>query len=157
MDPPPRTSIEVHFARLTAPRVERTRVHRLGELVTIALCAVLCGADDWVAVETFGRAKEAWLRTFLALPGGIPSHDTFGRVFARLNPTEFQQGFVGWVQALVGELPGQVVAVDGKTLRRSPDRVHGRDAVHLVSAWATASRLGLGQEATAAQPNQAHA
>ena len=154
MDATPWISIAPQFARLTDPRVARTRVHRLGDLVTIALCAILCGADDWVAVETFGRSKEAWLRTFLALPGGIPSHDTFGRVFARLNPTEFQQCFVAWVQALVGELPGQVVAVDGKTLRRSADRAHGRDAVHLVSAWATASQLVLGQEATPAKSNE---
>src|SRR5438552_9481120 len=154
MDPTPQTSMEAHFARLTDPRVERTRVHRLGELVTIALCAVLCGADDWVAVETFGRAKEAWLRTFLTLPGGIPSHDTFGRVFARLDPAEFQQCFIAWVQAVLGDAPGQGVAVDGKTLRRSADRTRGRDALHLVSAWATASGLVLGQEATAAKSNE---
>ena len=154
MDPPPRTSIEAHFAGLTDPRVERTRVHRLGELVTIALCAVLCGADDWVAVETFGRAKEAWLRTFLTLPGGIPSHDTFGRVFARLDPAEFQRCFLAWVRAVLGAAAGQVVAVDGKTLRRSADRLRGRDALHLISAWATASGLVLGQEATAAKSNE---
>ena len=154
MDPTPWTSIEQHFATLTDPRVERTRVHRLGELVTIALCAVLCGADDWVAVETFGHAKEAWLRTFLRLPGGIPSHDTFGRVFARLDPTEFQQCFIAWVQAVLGAPPGQVIAVDGKTLRRSADRTRGREALHLVSAWATASGLVLGQEATAAKSNE---
>src|SRR5947207_11438522 len=154
MDPTLPTSMGAHFARLTDPRVARTRVHRLGELVTIALCAVLCGADDWVAVETFGRAKEAWLRTFLTLPGGIPSHDTFGRVFARLDPTEFQQCFIAWVQAVLGAPPDQVVAVDGKTLRRSADRARGREALHLVSAWATASGLVLGQEATAAKSNE---
>jgi predicted transposase YbfD/YdcC len=154
MNPPPRSSIEAPFAALTDPRVERTRVHRLGELVTIALCAVLCGADDWVAVETFAHAKEAWLRTFLTLPGGIPSHDTFGRVFARLDPAEFQQCFVAWVQAVLGEAAGEVIAVDGKTLRRSGDRFRGREALHLVSAWATASGLVLGQEATAAKSNE---
>ena len=154
MDSTPWTHLDAHFAGLTDPRVERTRVHRLGDLVTIALCAVLCGADDWVAVETFGHAKEAWLRTFLTLPGGIPSHDTFGRVFARLDPTEFQQCFVAWVQAVLGDAPGQVVAVDGKTLRRSADHAHEREAVHLVSAWATASGLVLGQEATAAKSNE---
>jgi hypothetical protein len=131
MDPTPWTQLAPQFAGLSDPRVERTRVHRLGDLVTIALCAILCGANDWVAVETFGRTKEAWLHTFLALPGGIPSHDTFGRVFARLNPTEFQRCFVAWVQALLAEGCGQVVAVDGKTLRRSADRAHGREAVHL--------------------------
>src|SRR5438105_3376169 len=100
MERPPPTSVEVYFGSLTDPRVDRTKVHRLGDIVTIALCAVLCGANDWVAVETFGRAKEAWLRTFLPLPGGIPSHDTFGRVFARLDPTAFQQCFLGWVPAV---------------------------------------------------------
>jgi predicted transposase YbfD/YdcC len=154
MNSMPWTQLAPQFAGLTDPRVDRTRVHRLGDLVTIALCAILCGANDWVAVETFGRTKEAWLRTFLALPGGIPSHDTFGRVFARLDPAEFQQCFVAWVQALVGAVTGQVVAVDGKTLRRSADRAHGRGAVHLVSAWATATRLVLGQEATAAKSNE---
>src|SRR5437868_11560671 len=138
MDSPPRTTMEAHVARLTDPRVERTRVHRLGELVTIALCAVLCGADDWVAVETFGRAKEAWLRTFLTLPGGIPSHDTFGRIFARLDPEECQRCFVAWVRAVVGELPAQGVAVDGKSSRRSANRSRGQHPLPLLSAWATA-------------------
>src|SRR5918999_5492168 len=122
MEPNTRTSIEAYLGELTDPRVARTRVHHLGDLVTIALCAVVCGANDWVAVETFGRAKEAWLRTFLPLPGGIPSHDTFGRVFARLDPREFQRCFVAWVQAVVGDLPAQVVAVDGKSSRRSGER-----------------------------------
>src|SRR5215218_380223 len=154
MEPPPPTSIEVYFGHLPDPRVERTRVHRLTDLLTIALCAILCGANDWVAVETFGHAKEAWLRTFLALPSGIPSHDTFGRVFARLDPAALQHCFVAWVQAVVGELPPQVVAIDGKTLRRSADRSRGQGALHLVSAWATASGLVLGQEATDAKSNE---
>jgi hypothetical protein len=84
-----------------------------------ALCAVLCGANDWVAVETFGKAKEGWFKRFLALPNGIPSHDTFGRVFALLSPGQFQEGFVSWIQAVVQVVAGQVVAIDGKTLRRS--------------------------------------
>src|SRR5262245_25744187 len=154
MEPSPRTSIEAYFGDLTDPRVARTRVPRLGDVVTIALCAVVCGANDWVAVETFGRAKEAWLRTFLPLPGGIPSHDTFGRVFARLDPTEFQQCFLAWVQAVVGELPPQVVAVDGKTSRRSGKRARSEHPLHLLSAWATASGLVLGQEATDAKSNE---
>src|SRR5215203_7459480 len=154
MDPTPWTQITPPFAGLTDPRVERTRVHRLGDLVTIALCAVICGADDWVAVETFGRTKEAWLRTFLPLPGGIPSHDTFGRVFARLDPGEVQRCFLEWVQAVVGELPPQVVAVDGKTSRRSGHRARGEHPLHLLSAWATASGLVLGQEATDVKSNE---
>ena len=125
MDRSPQTSIEMYFGSLPDPRVERTRAHRLTDLLTIALCAILCGANDWVAVETFGQAKAAWLRTFLPLPGGIPSHDTFGRVFARLDPAALQQCFAAWVQAVVGELPAQVVAIDGKTSRGSADRSRG--------------------------------
>jgi predicted transposase YbfD/YdcC len=154
MELPPRTSIEAYFGELTDPRVARTRVHRLGDVVTIALCAVVCGANDWVAVETFGRAKEAWLRTCLPLPGGIPSHDTFGRVFARLDPGEFQRCFLAWVQAVVGQLPPQVVAVDGKTSRGSGQRTRGEHPLHLLSAWATASGLVLGQEATDVKSNE---
>jgi predicted transposase YbfD/YdcC len=154
MEPCPQTSIEASFGELTDPRVARTRVHRLGDVVTIALCAVVCGANDWVAVETFGRAKEAWLRTFLPLPGGIPSHDTFGRIFARLDPTEFRRCFLTWVQAVVGELPPQVVAVDGKTSRGSGRRTRGEHPLHLLSAWATASGLVLGQEATDLKSNE---
>src|SRR5215217_6004355 len=153
MEPPPPTSIEVYFGH-PRPLHARTRVHRLTDLLTIALCAILCGANDWVAVETFGHAKEAWLRTFLALPSGIPSHDTFGRVFARLDPAALQHCFVAWVQAVVGELPAQVVAIDGKTSRGSADRSRGQAALHLVSAWATASGLVLGQEATDAKSNE---
>jgi predicted transposase YbfD/YdcC len=154
MDSFPQTSIAVHVGGLPDPRVERTRTHRLSDVITIALCAVLCGANDWVAVETFGHAKEAWLRTFLPLPGGIPAHDTFGRIFAQLDPAAFQRCFLSWVQAVVGELPPQVVAVDGKTLRGSADRSRGQAALHLVSAWATASGLVLGQEATDAKSNE---
>ena len=150
----PPTSIGEHFATLTDPRAERGREHLLVDIVTIALCAVICGADDWVAVETFGREKAAWLRTFLRLQGGIPSHDTFGRVFARLDPEQFRRCFLAWVQAVVGDVGEQVVAVDGKTLRRSHDRAKGRGALHLVSAWASASGLVLGQQAVDGKSNE---
>ena len=149
------TSVSRHFAGLTDPRIERAKEHRLLDIITITLCAVLCGADDWVAVETFGRAKQAWLRSFLALPSGIPSHDTFGRVFARLEPTEFRTCFMAWVQAVTGvALPDGVIAIDGKTLRRSHDRARGQAALHLVSAWASASGLVLGQVATDQKSNE---
>jgi len=149
------TSVSRHFASLTDPRIDRAKEHRLLDIITIVLCAVLCGADDWVAIETFGRAKAAWLRGFLALPGGIPSHDTFGRVFARLDPTEFRACFLAWVQAVTGVAPTEgVVAVDGKTLRRSHDRERGKSALHLVSAWASASGLVLGQVATDQKSNE---
>jgi predicted transposase YbfD/YdcC len=148
------TSIGVHFAPLTDPRADRGQDHLLLDIVTVALCAVVCGADGWVGVETFGRAKAAWLRTFLALPGGIPSHDTFGRVFARLDPGEFQRCFLAWVRAAVPETAGQVVALDGKTLRRSHDRANGKAALHMVSAWACDSGLVLGQVAVDDRSNE---
>jgi predicted transposase YbfD/YdcC len=154
METGPRTSLWEPFATLTDPRRDHLKEHRLVDIVTIALCGVICGADGWAAIETFGREKEGWLRTFLALPGGIPSHDTFGRVFARLDPEELRRCFLTWVRAVVGEPEQQVVAIDGKTLRRSHDRGAGKEALHLVSAWAARSGLVLGQVATDAKSNE---
>ena len=150
----PVTSIGEHFETLTDPRRDHTKAHGLLDIVAITLCAVICGADGWVDVATFGRVKETWLRTLLALPGGIPSHDTFGRVFARLDLDEFRRCFLSWTQAVVGSPGEQVVAIDGKTLRRSHDRGVGKGALHLVSAWATTNGLVLGQVATDAKSNE---
>jgi predicted transposase YbfD/YdcC len=150
----PATSISEHFEALTDPRRDHLKEHALLDIVAITLCAVICGADGWVDVATFGRVKKAWLRTFLALSGGIPSHDTFGRVFALLDPDEFRRCFLAWARAVVGPPGEQVVAIDGKTLRRSHDRRDGKDALHLVSAWATANGLVLGQVATDAKSNE---
>jgi predicted transposase YbfD/YdcC len=150
MDQPARATIREHFAPLPDPRSDHCKQHQLLDIITIALCGVICGAEGWTEIEQFGRAKLPWLRTFLPLPHGVPSHDTFGRVFAALDPAQFQHCFLGWVQAVAAQtsgrvVSGQVVALDGKTLRRSHDRTNGTAAIHLVSAWATQNRLVLGQ------------
>src|SRR3954451_2522809 len=150
--PPPDLSIPRHFAGLKDPRRAHGRLHRLQDIVVIALCAVIAGAQDWQEIETFGRQRHAWLRRFLALPHGIPSHDTFERVFDRLNPQAFQACFRGWVQAVSEALRIQHVAIDGKTLRGSGSAKLG--PLHLVSAWATAQRLSLGQVAVDAKSNE---
>ena len=154
MTAPPAASILDHFQGLADPRVDRTKHHRLLDIVATALCAVICGAETWVDIEACGRAKRDWLRTFLALPRGIPSHDTFGRVFAALDPDRFEQGFRSWVQAIARLTAGEVAAIDGKTLRRSHDRPNGKEALALVSAWASQNRLVLGQVAVAEGSNE---
>lgn len=154
MTTPPTTVIEAHFGRVPDPRIARNQRHRLVDILVIAVCGVLCGADTWVDIALFGEAKVSWLRSFLALPNGIPSHDTFGRVFARINPEAFQQCFLQWVQAEFAVQPEQVVAIDGKTARGSRDRANGQQPLHMVSAWAATNRLVLGQVATAAKSNE---
>jgi predicted transposase YbfD/YdcC len=122
--------------------------------MVISIAAVLAGADGWKDIELFGRAKKQWLRQFLTLPCGIPSHDTFGRVFSLIDPQSFETCFRQWVATICELIPGEIVAIDGKTLRRSHDRADGLDALHLVSAWATANRVVLGQVATEAKSNE---
>lgn len=141
----PKVSIADHFAQMSDPRVERTKQHKLIDIMTIAICAVICGADTWVDIETYGKSKSSFLKQFLELPNGIPSHDTFSRVFARLNPEQFQQCFLNWVKSISNMTPGEVVAIDGKTLRHSYDSGGDKKAIHMVSAWATEQRLVLGQ------------
>jgi predicted transposase YbfD/YdcC len=139
-------TLQEHFAELTDPRVDRGKLHLLLDILVIALCAVICGADTWVEMETYGKAKYEWLKGFLALPHGIPSHDTFARVLARLKPEEFQRCFLNWMRAVSDLRHGEVVAIDGKTLRRSFDRAADKGAIHMVSAWATANQVVLGQQ-----------
>lgn len=142
------------FASLTDPRVDRTKAHQLLDIVLIAICAVVCGAENWVEVAECGEAKREWFSRFLKLPNGIPSHDTFGRVFAALDAAEFERCFFEWVQAVSVLTVGQVIAIDGKTLRRSHDLRQGKAALHLVSAWASANGLVVGQVATDAKSNE---
>jgi predicted transposase YbfD/YdcC len=147
-----------HFARLPDPRVDRTQRHLLLDIVVIAVCAVICGADTWVDIEAYGRAKYSWLKRFLPLPHGIPSHDTFARVFTRLAPEAFRTCFLAWLsqvqERIGGPLAGQLVAIDGKAARHSFNRAIDRGPLHMVSAWATASHLVLGQMAVEQQSNE---
>ena len=147
-------SIVKHFGKVKDPRINRTKLHELLDIIIIAICGVICGADNWVDIELFGKAKIAWLKTFLKLPNGIPSHDTFGRVFAALNPQEFESSFMEWVQAINQLTQGQVIAVDGKQLRGSRDSGVGKNAIYMVSAWATENQLVLGQRKVDEKSNE---
>jgi hypothetical protein len=142
------------FEELEDPRMDRTKLHALSDILFITLCAVLCGANSWAEVELYGRSKEQWLRQFVPLANGIPSHDTFGRVFSRLDPTQLEQCFVNWMRALAQISEGRLIAIDGKTLRRSFDKADNRLAIHMVSAWCEANHLVLGQVATEEKSNE---
>lgn len=145
--------LESIFAQVEDPRMERTKLHRLRDIMILAICGVLCGANGWVEIEEFGKAKAAFFTELLDLPNGIPSHDTFGRVFALIDPKQFEASFVQWVQGISRTVKG-VIAIDGKTLRRSHDRQAGKKALHLVSAWAVENRVVLAQLATEEKSNE---
>jgi predicted transposase YbfD/YdcC len=152
--PSPRPpSLVHHFASLEDPRVLGRNRHNLIDILVIAICGVICSADDWVSIAEFGEAKEDWFREFLELPNGIPSHDTFGRTFSLLSPEAFQESFISWVRSLTGVFEG-LVAIDGKTLRRSHDRRSGKAAIHMVSAWASENSFVLGQVKTEEKSNE---
>src|SRR5579871_364053 len=144
--------IKHYFCSLKDPRRRHRRVHRLLDIITIAICAVLAGADDWPEIATFGEHRHNWLKRFLALPGGIPSHDTFERVFDALDPQAFAACFTAWMSALCTHLKMLHLAIDGKTLRHSGSKDLG--PLHVVSAWATANHLVLAQQAVAEKSNE---
>jgi len=142
------------FETLTDPRVERTRRHDLHDILVIAVLSVISGADGFTDMQTFGEAKRQWLETFLNLPNGIPSHDTFGRVFAMLDPDEFEQCLLAWTEGLAMASGGKLIAIDGKTIRASVDKAGKKAAVHMVNAWCSMNHLVLGQLATDAKSNE---
>lgn len=136
--------IEDHFVELTDPR-RRKVTYPLINIVTIAMCAVICGADDFVSIAEYGRKKRKWLGQFLDLRSGIPSHDRFNAVLGAVKPAEFEACLLSWITSLHEITAGQIVAIDGKTLRRSFDAASSKSAIHMVSAWATANQISLGQ------------
>lgn len=143
-----------HFATLADPRIARHRWHKLSDILVIAVCAVLCGAESYPAIEDFGQEREEWLRQFLELPEGIPSHDTFNRVLRLLDPVAFQACFVKWRQAVAEVTDGEVVAIDGKVLRRSFAKGTSKRAIHMVSAWASENGVVLGQRKVDTKSNE---
>lgn len=140
--------------QLTDPRVERTKLHLLEDIVMLTIMAVICGADSWTEIEEYGNTKEEWLKGYLKLPHGIPSHDTIGSVMSRIKPEEFENFFVQWMLSKAKLSQGEVVSIDGKTLRRSYDKFSGKSAIHMVSAWASQNRMVLGQIKTADKSNE---
>lgn len=146
--------IEEHFGKITDPRMDRTKHHKLIDIIAIAICAVICGAESWVDIELFGNSKVHWLATFLELPNGIPSHDTFGRVFSLLDAQQFQLAFYEWVWAVNEIIQGQVINIDGKCLRGSDEQRLGKRAIYMVSAWAVENEIVLGQRKVDEKSNE---
>lgn len=144
------------LSELPDPRVERTRLHQLLDVLTIGICGVICGAEGWEDIARFGRSKEEWLREKLGLclPNGIPCADTFRRVFARLQPQKLQEAFQRWTKQLYVVTQGEVISLDGKTLRHSFDTAFGQSPIHMVSAWASSARLVLGAVKVDAKSNE---
>ena len=147
-------SLVESFSYIDDPRSDSGKRHDLMDIISIAICAVICGAEGWADVELFGRSKYDWLKRFLKLPNGIPSHDTFGRVFSLIDPAQFQRCFVDWVKGISELTQGEVIAIDGKTLRGSYDRSRSRSAIHMASAWAQKNSLVLRQVKVADRSNE---
>src|ERR1051325_6544762 len=145
MDEQTPKSLLEHFSSIADPRIDRTKRHKLIDILVIAICATICGAEGWEEFELFGQSKHDWFKGFLELPNGIPSDDTFRRVFSRINPLQFQQCFLEWVRSVYELTQGQVIAIDGKHSRRSYDRATAKSAINMVSAWASENQMVLGQ------------
>jgi len=143
-----------YFEAVRDPRIERSRLHPLSSILVMSLCAIICGAESFVGIEEWAKAKRSWLESFLELPNGIPSHDTIGRVLAALDPRALAKAFREWVEAVARVTHGEVVAIDGKTLRRSFRQAGDGVFVHMVSAWATHNRVVLGQVRTEEKSNE---
>jgi predicted transposase YbfD/YdcC len=147
------TTISQAFSQLTDPRMERSKRHPLVNIITISVCAIICGCDDFCSIEEYGKSKIEWFKQFLDLPNGIPSHDTFNDVLNRLKPSEFSEAFTQWVTRL-GSLKGDIVALDGKVMRRTLDKANGNPAIHLVSAWSVQNNLCFGQVKVSDKSNE---
>jgi predicted transposase YbfD/YdcC len=150
---PMNASIVEHFSTLKDPRIERHKKHKLVDIILLAICAILSGAEGWEAIEEYGHAKLEWLRKFIPLEG-IPTHDTIARVLSRVSAKGLQQCFMNWVAAVHEVTAGQVVVMDGKMVRRSYDRAACKSAIHMVSAWGSANGLVLGQIKTEEKSNE---
>ena len=148
------TSLIEHFSSLSDPRILLKTRHKLIDIVTMTICAVIAGADDWVEIADYARAKEDWFKTFLELPAGIPSHDTFGRVMSLIEPEGFGKCLGNWIREVFAVSDRAIIAIDGKTARRSHDRANGKSAIHMVSAWAVQNHLILGQAKTEDKSNE---
>ena len=150
----PKHSILEHFSDIKDIRIERGKKHKLIDIITISICAVVCGADGWEDIELYGITRKKWLGEFLELPNGIPSHDTFARVFAQINPEEFNKSFLNWVKGICKRTAGEIIAFDGKQSRNSGDEKNGQGVINTVSAWAISNKLVLGQRKVEGKSNE---
>ena len=150
----PKSSILEHFDDIKDIRIERGKKHKLIDIITIAICAVVCGADGWIDIEMYGIARKKWLEKFLELPNGIPSHDTFARVFSQISPDEFNKSFLSWIKGISKITEGEIIAFDGKQARNSGDEKNGKGVINTVSAWAVSNRLVLGQKKVEGKSNE---
>lgn len=146
-------AISTHFSCVTDPRMANKSSHYLIDIIGLTICAVICGAEDWTEIEEFGQSKENWLKKFFHFPNGIPSHDTLGRVFSMISTEELEKAFLSWITAITDKVK-DVVAIDGKTIRRSYDTSSNKNAIHMVSAWASKNKVVLGQVKTDEKSNE---